>query len=128
MDYRDVDAIDHPVPPNNHANSINYVQRQDGFELFRRLEAAAAPCLSPGDRKIIEIELRSDDLYYAIDDIVRAAARKRFPLPAPLVAGLHTWLNSYENTEDEPRFRRLINQRSQPAPEASRRVWTLPSF
>ena len=58
----------------------------------------------------IEIELRSDDLYYAIDDIVRAAARKRFPLPAPLVADLHTWLNSYENTEDEPRFRRLINQ------------------
>jgi len=110
VDYRDVDAIDHPVPPNNHANSINYVHRQDGFELFRRLEAAAAPCLSPGARKIIEIELRSDDLDYAIDDIVRAAARKRFPLPAPLVADLHTWLNSYENTEDEPRFRRLINQ------------------
>ncbi len=125
--YRDVDAIDHPVPPTNHANRINYVHRHDEFELFRRRRQRPRPASAPA------IERSSKSSSAPTTCITRSTTsceqqRGKGSLYQLHSSHISTPGSTATRTPKTSHASADSSMSSQPAPEASRRVWTLPSF
>jgi hypothetical protein len=81
---------------------------RDQYKLAGDLMEVVKPRISAGDRAVINIALRAGEPYFAIDDILRIAAREGIEIPAGLIAEVRTWLDGYAADKDQPRFRKLI--------------------
>jgi hypothetical protein len=86
---------------------------RDYITLTKRLAEAATPCFNEVDRAFVDGELDAGEYYFAIDDILRAAVREEFPLPANLINVVRSWLDGRGGSvpaPDKARFSRLLAQ------------------
>ena len=81
-----------------------------------QLADAASPCLTGGERTMIFVQLGCGENHLAAERILAAMVREDFPLTAPLLTMLITWLDLYVGTREERRLRALV-ARVRPRPE-----------
>jgi hypothetical protein len=73
-----------------------------------QLADAASPCLTGDERTMIFVQLGCGENHLAAERILAVVVREGFPLPAPLLTMLITWLDLYVGTREERRLRALV--------------------